>query len=712
MERRYWYQKQLRILQTVLREPDLQKYDVEKVVGYMKKTNTNCIVVNAGGIIDFFPNAAELGRENRFMDGQDMLKDLTEACHRNGIRVMVRVDFRGVEKERYEERPDWFAEDKDGGPVVDWGFLYKPCYNSYYANEHAEEFITRMMENYAIDGVWENSVGFGTGPCYCRRCRDLYRRETGREIPTEEDYRSEAFADYREWKARCADRHLARLRTAVKRFGEEKAFCAEIFGMFHASNAWRTGIDLYNAKDQFDFLVSPAFLDGAAAETKKWDNLSYASSSIRFLKSISPEKEAVLLCGNNGTKWRYIKAPEKETKLWMWEAAAVGGGFWNCMFNGQCPSETLDRRNAFLETEVYEYLKEHEKQLEGQLPAAEVGIYYSKPSRDFFGNDREENDGYGVFIKGVEQVLTERHIPWQFVPDLTFCLENIRKLKVLVLPNAACISEEHLEIIRRYVEQGGGIVASYETSLYDERGNRRQDFGLKDLFGCSYTGIKEDTSFDCYQLIRAEHPVLDQMGCEETQVLMNEGSTLLCRLSEEQKTEMLCSYIPRIDNQPPEFAWRGTLRTEYPTVTAGRYGLGKVVYFANQTDKLCYTNGHEDFRNLFGNAVEWVKSGEIQFRAKAPGSVHITWMQKEGNPEESVLSFVNTTAGSNRPIQEIIPVKNIEVTLRSVGKLKAYEIWKGGEGIKVTQNDREDTVTVCIDTLQEFAALRMVTETF
>ena len=51
-------------------------------------------------------------------------------------------------------------------------------------------------------------------------------------------------------------------------------------------------------------------------------------------------------------------------------------------------------------------------------------------------------------------------------------------------------------------------------------------------------------------------------------------------------------------------------------MTAGRYGLGKVVYFANQTDKLCYTNGHEDFRNLFGNAVEWVKSGEFQFRAK------------------------------------------------------------------------------------------------
>ncbi len=710
MEKRYWYQKQLRILQTVLREPDLQNYDAEQVVAYMKKTRTNCIVVNAGGIIDFFPNSMELGRPNRFMGNRDMLKELTEACHRSGIRVMVRVDFRGVEKERYEERPDWFAKDKDGNPVISWGFIHKPCYNSYYANEYAEEFIARMMERYDIDGVWENSVGFGSGPCYCKRCRELYRRETGKEIPVGGDYRSEVFSDYRQWKAKCADRHLARLRRAVKHFGEEKAFCAEIFGMFHASNAWMTGIDLYNAKEQFDFLVSPAFLDGAAAETKKWDTLTYAASGIRFMKAISPEKETILLCGNNGTKWRYIKAPEKETKIWMWEAASVGGGFWNCMFNGQCPSATMDRRNAYIEAEVYEYLAEHQELLEGQRPVAEVGIYYSKPSRDFFGNDREEADGYGVFIKGAEQVLTENHLSWQFIPDLTFSLEKIQGLKVLILPNAACISDSHMEIIRSYVKQGGGIVASYQTSLYDENGRAREKFGLSDLFGCSYTGIEMDTSFDCYQMVRKRHPILEGMGCDRTQVLMNEGSTLLCRMSEEREAEMICSYIPRIDNQPPEFAWREKLDTVYPTVTVNRYGRGKVVYFANQTDKLCYMNGHEDFRQMFINAIEWVKTDEFQLRVQAPGSVHIACLENPENPKKKILSFVNTTAGSQRPVQEIVPVNHIEAVLYSAGKLKEYEVWKGGKGIRITQEDPEDTITVRIDTLEEFVAVCIVTE--
>ena len=36
--------------------------------------------------------------------------------------------------------------------------------------------------------------------------------------------------------------------------------------------------------------------------------------------------------------------------------------------------------------------------------------------------------------------------------------------------------------IRKYVEQGGGLVATEHTSLYTEWRRRRPDFGLKDLF--------------------------------------------------------------------------------------------------------------------------------------------------------------------------------------------------------------------------------------
>ena len=115
---KYWYQEQVRILQTVLREKDAAQYDAAAVVRYMKETDSNCLVVNAGGVMDFFPNKTELGRPGRFLGSQDILKSLVKECHENQLRIIVRVDFRGVEKERYEQKPHWFGQNEDGSPLM------------------------------------------------------------------------------------------------------------------------------------------------------------------------------------------------------------------------------------------------------------------------------------------------------------------------------------------------------------------------------------------------------------------------------------------------------------------------------------------------------------------------------------------------------------------------------------------------------------------
>ena len=69
--------------------------------------------------------------------------------------------------------------------------------------------------------------------------------------------------------------------------------------------------------------------------------------------------------------------------------------------------------------------------------------------------------------------------------------EHIDRFKTLILPNIAALSTQQCDQLRAFVEQGGSLVATYETSLYDEWGVRRNDFGLASLFGTSFAGGQE-----------------------------------------------------------------------------------------------------------------------------------------------------------------------------------------------------------------------------
>ena len=89
-----------------------------------------------------------------------------------------------------------------------------------------------------------------------------------------------------------------------------------------------------------------------------------------------------------------------------------------------------------------------------------------------------------------------------------------RRLKTLILPNIAALSDEQCRQLRAFVERGGGLVATYETSLYDERGERRADFGLADLFGVSFRRRADGPMRNAYLRLEADprtgrrHPLL------------------------------------------------------------------------------------------------------------------------------------------------------------------------------------------------------------
>src|SRR5262245_65977638 len=77
--------------------------------------------------------------------------------------------------------------------------------------------------------------------------------------------------------------------------------------------------------------------------------------------------------------------------------------------------------------------------------------------------------------------------------------------RTLILPNIAALSAEQCRQIAEFVQGGGGRIATYETSLYDEWRIRRPDFGLASLFGASFDGRVETTIHNSY-LNDEKHP--------------------------------------------------------------------------------------------------------------------------------------------------------------------------------------------------------------
>jgi hypothetical protein len=201
------------------------------------------------------------------------------------------------------------------------------------------------------------------------------------------------------------------------------------------------------------------------------------------------------------------------------------------------------------------------------------------------------------------------------------------------------------------------LIATYETSLYDEKGRKRNDFLLNDLFGCHYTGKTADTEMDCYQKVVTRNELLE--GFEKTVLLHNGGKTLLC--TPEPETVTITGYLPKINNQPPENAFPDNWDSEYPVLLDHPVGSGRVIYFANQPGLLNQTVGHPDYHQLLVNAVKTLLGQGISLTAMAPASVHIYLNRDRSNPGQYQLSLVNTTSAPARPMRDLLPVRDIGI---------------------------------------------------
>src|SRR3954469_14164158 len=194
-----WYRRTYRWGQTNLTELDPLRYDAAWWREHWKRTRVQGVIVNAGGIVAYYPSAHPLHHRAVHLGERDLYGEIVAHAREDGLAVLARMDSNRADERFYLEHPDWFAVDLDGRPYRAED-RYVACVNSAYYDEFLPEILLEIVERSHPDGFTDNSwSGLERARiCHCVHCNRAFRAATGLPLPRIKDWDSQA---YRQWIA-------------------------------------------------------------------------------------------------------------------------------------------------------------------------------------------------------------------------------------------------------------------------------------------------------------------------------------------------------------------------------------------------------------------------------------------------------------------------------------------------------------------------------
>ena len=641
------------------------------------------VIINAGGIFAYYPSKFPLHHRPPALGDRDLFGEVCRAAHEDGLFVFARMDSNRAHELLYRAHPEWFAVDAGGKPYRA-GETYISCINSPYYDEWIPDILREIIERYQPEGITDNSwAGLGRGSiCHCANCRRKFQEKAGHELPREQNWDDRVYREWIRWNyARRIEVWESNNRTTkaaggqhciwsgmnsgsiggqCQSFRDYKAICerAEIIMLDHQSRGDATGFQ-HNGE-------AGKLVHGLLG----WDKLI-------------PESMAMYQAGN--PTFRLASKPEPEARLWMLDGLAGGlQPWWH-----HVGAYHEDRRMYRTAEPVLRWHEANQEFLINREPIATVGVAWSQTNTDFYGRDDAENL-VELPCRGWTNALVRGRIPYLPV-HLDHVERDAAKFSVLILPNLAAMSDAQIAGVRRFVERGGSLIASGESSRCDEWGEPREDFALADLFGAHVLGDKPasvdatkrkgfaDTSHTYLRLAPERRARVDGpkagdeplpggerhailRGFDETDIVPFGGTLEPLRL--DPNTTVLATFIPSFPIYPPETAWMRQPRTTISGLLVRTLSSGaRIVFLPADLDRRFARDHLPDHGNLLTNAVRWAARGNIPLTVDGAGFIdcHL-YCQRD----HVILQLVNlTNAGTWRqPVDELIPVGPLRVRVK------------------------------------------------
>lgn len=690
----------MRWAQLTFGEKDPEQFDLEFWLDYFERTHSEGACISAGGYVAYYPTDIPFHHRSAWLGDSDPFGDLVEGCKKRGMVVLARTDPHAVHEVVFDAHPEWIAVDHEGNKRRHWAKsdAWVTCPLGPYNFEFMTEVHKEIARRYPVDGIFSNRWA-GHGICYCKSCRKMFDEAYGLKLPRTQTPEDPSWRAYFTWRQK-RQRELIRLwDQAVREVRPSARFIPNTSGAGALSE--------FNTKAMAE-MVDVLFADqqGRSGTTPLWANGKNAKE-YRAVMGSKPVGGIFAVGVTHRNRWMASVQSEAELRMWVADGVANGLRPWFTKFG----AVNHDDRWLAVVEDIYKTHHRHGAYLKNQASMADVGLVFSQNTARFHpGGDARRKAEEAVL--GFYQALIEARIPFDMVHDEKLNEKELERFQTLILPDIALLSDEQCHQIRRFVARGGNLVATHETSLFNEWGARRHDFGLADLFGVSYLGAAPHPMPNAYLLLEGDpsngerHALLD--GLDYAQRIIHGSRRLNVGAIEPVKDAPL-TLVPSYPDLPMEEVFPRSPSTAVPEVYLRERG-GRVVYFPWDIDRIYWDALNVDHGLLLANAVKWASSKPFPVSVTGPGMLDVAvWRQKES----VTVHLVNLTNPMmmKGPVRDLIPVgeQQVEVRLpegaqvrrvkllRQDEELAEVDIERTDDGIRVTVPSVRDYEIVAID---------------